>query len=391
MIDPVRAVAEMFKAHDVKATVDGDLIRFPGRPEVVQVLIDREQTYPSTFSLVFSVIVTLNNGRQVWESCAGFGADREKAVADGIMSFNAGAFHVLLHHIFDAKCDQCAESATWPLAMGEAKATIGNITFRGQPVLEDREWVDRFFEWIQSLDLTPGTHWFRFFIAFLDHKINVVEVLRDNLTDESGQEHMAAYRWQTTKDFSTSRLFLMVDVKRHPVAVTPTTALQWLTELVEQQSEFTQDAICDELEALGVDAKTSNRAYNILQVTAGREMATQFGVELAPMFYFFHGDGSIAETGEVATHTEFQEAKRLCQNRMSNKGFQHLALMSADMNIINDMFHQNREPKNCKMSPPAIFIGAASDAGYAKVIEFLTEQTRTAKEKKGLWGKMFGK
>src|SRR5262245_41571703 len=100
---------EALRAHDVRATRDGDALVLAGTDMRLSAAIVSENTLPSHASVQRDVRFEVGPGRTIVESCAGVGASIPEAVENAQRSFVANALHVLLAAFARASLDQVTE------------------------------------------------------------------------------------------------------------------------------------------------------------------------------------------------------------------------------------------------------------------------------------------
>ena len=204
----------MFEAHDVPCEVDGEFVRFAGRPERLQGVVyvpPGVAAGPQHWLLQFDVSLELADGRTLVESCAGLGASEREAANDALVSFAHGSMHALIGAFF-APC-QHVTSVQWNIGGRAWNVTLSNLSYRGA-VPTDEAAVERCLETfergLQRANLSPQAHWVRLFYVRTDEGVMTCEVLFDNEPWPAVQNGVAGFPWPATETFYSLRRFLVL-------------------------------------------------------------------------------------------------------------------------------------------------------------------------------------
>ena len=105
------------------------------------------------------------------------------------------------------------------------------------------------------------------------------------------------------------------------------------------------------------------------------------GITFSPDYYYFDSAGNVTESGRVAEEPYFLAATQAGTDSGFTKGFQRLALASADVNAVNDMMNKGVSAEGLFMSPSFLFADTPTNAGMAKAQRFISQQTAALQTK----------
>jgi hypothetical protein len=155
--------------------------------------------------------------------------------------------------------------------------------------------------------------------------------------------------------------------------MTPEDAVTRLAEIVAPRAEFSEDEIYAAMTAAGIPDGVADRAYKFTQTAWGRAFLAGMGIQFHPDYLCFNAGGDVTESGPLADEPYFAAASRLVGRFTQSPGFGRLALMSADVNAVNNALHAGSKPENLAMGPAALFLEAATPAGLEKARRVLSE------------------
>ena len=114
--DLLSSLAQLFRAHGVVGTIDGDWLMLPAPHARIQAEAVSERQHPDAVVVQFDVRMFVGFGRMMIESFAGMGKTRDAAIRNAIEAFAAGTFHVVLHAFFRRDEHGQTEQEEWTIA-----------------------------------------------------------------------------------------------------------------------------------------------------------------------------------------------------------------------------------------------------------------------------------
>ena len=157
--------------------------------------------------------------------------------------------------------------------------------------------------------------------------------------------------------------------------VSPEEAVARLAEIVATRAEFTEQEIYAAMAAAGIPDPIADRAYKFTQIAWGRVLLDGLGVRFSPEYTCFNGAGEVIETGRLTDQPYFAAATSAAARYAGTPGFRRLALMAAEVYVVNDLLNKGSQPENLVTTPPALFMEAPTPAGMEKVRQHLTQLT----------------
>jgi hypothetical protein len=352
--------------------------------------IVREMSQGFGLSVQLDVQLEIAPGRTIVESFAGLGETRDKAGADALHNFTVNSFHVLLAAFFHPDDQQVAREE-WVAGSRRSRVTIGNVGVRGTPPVQGEQlvaWFKRFEEKLKERPLEQGTHWVRLYYGQMQDRAVACEVLLDNQVWEELQSEMAAFDWPRGDAFYSVRVFLVMQVKDEG-PVTPESAVARLAEIVAGWPEFTEDEVYEAMAEAGLPDALAHRAYRFTQIAWGRAFLTGLGVQFSPEYVCFNASGAVVESGRLADEPCFATASRLAGKYAGTPGFGRLALMSADVDAVNNALHAGSKPEELVTGPAFVFLETVTPDGMENAQRVIAEHTaalpRPAPAKKPWW------
>lgn len=206
----------MFSMHGIEVEQSGNLLRVPGYPDMT---IRGEAHWPVGPHVVrLDVLLTLPDGRELCESCAGMHRDAPQALlSDALASFSENALSVLVSSFFRQPLPSDVSQEIWTIQRRQRDIFLGSITSRfavpGGESGSD-EFCKRFFDWIEDWirqsSLSPGDHWVRVYQSRQQGQIWGNEVVLDNRPWLEAEAELARFDWPAEPDPSDARVFLVI-------------------------------------------------------------------------------------------------------------------------------------------------------------------------------------
>ena len=176
--------------------------------------------------------------------------------------------------------------------------------------------------------------------------------------------------------------------------MTPREAVIILAEIVRSRNDFTEDDVYEALSHAGVPDELADRTYKFTQVAWGRFFLDGLGVSFPQEYYWLSAAGKVVSCGELRDEPSFSAASSLAQQYAPHAGFQRLALMSADVQAVNEALRKGSKPANLRTAPVVMFTEAPTPEGLASANRLLAELLATktpssSKEERRPWWKLW--
>jgi hypothetical protein len=154
--------------------------------------------------------------------------------------------------------------------------------------------------------------------------------------------------------------------------MSPETAVARLAEIIAARNEFTEDDVYTAMAAAGIPDANADRAYKFTQTAWARGFLTGLGIRFSNDYLCFNGAGEVIESGELPDQPYFAAAAQILPRYAKTPGFQRLALMSAEVNAVNDLLNAGSKPEDVVMSPAAFFMEAPTPTGMTRAQQLLS-------------------
>lgn len=206
----MKFVEELFTAHGAHACRSGSWIIVEGGRLFVRSAHFDHRKHPQSLVLQTDFVLLTPSGLHIVESFAGMGNDLRSALIDACKSFQDSAFHVLLVTCLDHSCEH-VERESWTIGGSVRELTFGCLRTRGEFPLD--LWPDVFEAMrsqVESIQLSAGFHWVRYFYAHIPGSNPTVEVLVDNQPHQVLLSAASTLPWPASDAFYSARLFFTV-------------------------------------------------------------------------------------------------------------------------------------------------------------------------------------
>ncbi len=163
-------------------------------------------------------------GRIIWTSFAGLGADEKAAAGQGLVKFLLGPFHVLLAALAGHACDRASEE--WRTLTGRTAwevcnsplVTMGIADPRAVPLKPVMEKLMTSFAGTAE----PVVHWGDIFFAFLNRELSTLDVRLDGKPWPEAAEALSNWDWAPAEDgYASGRYFFLAQPKRMTIEESP--------------------------------------------------------------------------------------------------------------------------------------------------------------------------
>jgi hypothetical protein len=160
--------------------------------------------------------------------------------------------------------------------------------------------------------------------------------------------------------------------------VTPEAAVDRLAEIITSRAEPNEDDIYSAMADAGIPVPLADRAYKFTQIALGRVFLDGLGIQFSPEYFCLDGAGNVMESGLLTQQPYFVAAIGLAQRYVRSPAFPKFAVMSADVNAVNNALHAGSKPEDLVMGTAVLFMEAATPAGIEKAREFLSQRLAAA-------------
>jgi hypothetical protein len=203
-------VEDMFTAHGAHAYRSGNWIMVDGGRLFVRAAHFDQIQHAQSLVLQTDFIFLTPSGQHIIESFAGIGTDQRSALIDACKSFQDSAFHVLLVTCLEYSCEH-VDRESWTIGGSVRVLTFGWLRTRGQFPLDLWPPVFKAMQsQMESIQLSAGLHWVRYFYAHIPGENPTVEVLVDNEPHQALASAASSLPWPASDTFYSARLFFTV-------------------------------------------------------------------------------------------------------------------------------------------------------------------------------------
>lgn len=348
---------ELLQAHDVTCLEEGPWLRLgPAGPRAQAWFVDAK-THTRHCSVRLDVVLQLWTGRELVESCGGFGTTAHEAERDAFENFTRGSLHVLLAaFVRPPDEDEQVSVEEWEIAGVRRRVVLGNIVGRGVRPSEDATngWFQFLESAIETLPLASGTHWVRIYYAQQHSEPLMLEVLLDNEEWPELKAALAELPWPRAQDFLSQRLFLVlqggVDVS------------QAVAAFVDPPNDDAGEVL-QKLRSSGATPLEAEMLMAYIPLAFGQVLAGSMGARL-PDAASLYGEGSRSGHPVVLSRDPlWREALRLAEQAfrgesLEREQFIELALRSSTVQVLNDALKAGSKPEDLIFASPAILLSA---------------------------------
>lgn len=200
----------MYRDHGASAVRIGNWVCVDGGRLFTRAAHFDHRQLPKNLVLQADFVTVTQQGRHIIESFAGIGDDMDSALVDACKSFQDASFHVLFVTLLDRACEH-VDQDVWRIGVQNRNLTFGWLRTRGQFPTE--LWAPIFeglHKHVESLSLTPGLHWVRYFYCHVPLQAPTIEVMIDNEVSDVLQSQAASLPWPQTDAFYSTRLFFTI-------------------------------------------------------------------------------------------------------------------------------------------------------------------------------------
>jgi hypothetical protein len=158
----------------------------------------------------------------------------------------------------------------------------------------------------------------------------------------------------------------------------PASVVAQLADFVVRENDFTESDALAALMNSGVSPEVAGRAYGFMQTAWARTILAGLGVQFSPEYLCFNAAGDVVESGRLANDPYFTAASFLIERYGSTPGFQRLALMSADVSVVDQALKSGSKPEDLAIGPTCIFMEPPTAQGQAKAQTLISKKLAKA-------------
>jgi len=138
--------------------------------------------------------------------------------------------------------------------------------------------------------------------------------------------------------------------------MTPEEAVRTLAVMLRTWEDFTQEDVHQRLLHTGLSARDAELTYGMTQVAWGRAFLNGLGITFAPTYVFVGAGGREIESGRLTAQPHYQTAMAIATSEQPFPGFLRLAMMSADVRVVNEMFNRGSNASDLMTGPPHLVL-----------------------------------
>ena len=156
---------------------------------------------------------------------------------------------------------------------------------------------------------------------------------------------------------------------------TPESAVNQVVKIVKSSqdpADLAESIIYNKINELGIPHSTADLAYKFTQIAWGRVFLDDMGVEFPSDYFCFNGAGNVVEHGVLIDNPFFKVAIRLAKECPKSHFSPIFAVMSADVQVVNDALNAGASPKDLVLFPPCLFIESLTSEGFQKAQKYIS-------------------
>lgn len=173
--------------------------------------------------------------------------------------------------------------------------------------------------------------------------------------------------------------------------MTPVESVQQLVLILRDSANepHSEDDIYDALEHAGVPYDVADRAYKFTQIVCGRKFLDGMGIRFSDDYICFNRFGDEMESGCIADEPYFRAAMNHAgPESIGGESFGSFALMSADVQAVNNALNSGSDPANLVMAPTFLFLEPPTESGMVsaqQVIELHMKKLKSQSARRKPW------
>lgn len=148
--------------------------------------------------------------------------------------------------------------------------------------------------------------------------------------------------------------------------MTPDEAVQSLVSILRDcdTNSFTEESIYDMLKGEGFSDEIANRTYKLTQVACGRKFLEGMGIDFSNEFMWFNRSGEVEEIGQLTKEPYYLAALKYAgPDSIGAERFGNFALMSADVQAVNNALNSGSNPSDLVTAPVCMFLEPPTQSG----------------------------
>jgi hypothetical protein len=218
---------DAIEAHQIAASIDGEWVAPQGSGVRVNAECVSDNSKATGTIVELNLRLALPDGRVVVQQVVGVGNNRSEAIANAEASFLLGTLHVWLAAFIDP-AEEHVERLELTIGGRKRIVTLGNVLTKaaGELPKDDLKWKDQLLKTIERAELTRGAHWVDVYNGIVQKgKAQEMEIQLDHVRWTAMEEQMRSAPWPDNGQFTSVRLFLVIQDENDPTRPTtrPTT------------------------------------------------------------------------------------------------------------------------------------------------------------------------
>jgi hypothetical protein len=156
---------------------------------------------------------------------------------------------------------------------------------------------------------------------------------------------------------------------------TPESAVNQIVKIVKSSqdpADLSESIIYNKISELGIPHSTADLAYKFTQIAWGRVFLDDMGLEFSSEYFCFNGAGNVVEHGLLIENPFFKVAIKLAKKCPKSQFSPIFAVMSADVQVVNDALNAGASPKDLVLFPPCLFIEPPTSEGAQKAQKYIS-------------------
>ena len=155
---------------------------------------------------------------------------------------------------------------------------------------------------------------------------------------------------------------------------TPKSSVAHLASIVTSSTNFSEDDIYETMDKAGIPFSIADLAYKFTQVAWGRVFLDGMGIEFSPDYFCFDGRGNVLEHGQLHQQPFFIAAMDVAKKYAQHKSFGLFAVMSADVQVVNNALNNGSSPEDLVLMPVGLFLEEPTSNGMKKAQELMSKK-----------------
>jgi hypothetical protein len=151
------------------------------------------------------------------------------------------------------------------------------------------------------------------------------------------------------------------------------TAIAKLGNIVLESGDFSEEDIETALIAAGFSGIQAKRTYVLVQTAWARSFLGNLRIQFSPEYICLNALGNIVESGQLEQDPYYIEAQAFAKQYLKTSGGERLALMSSEVDAINQALKAGSKAKDLVLAPILIFLEPPTDEGLKNAQQVLNQ------------------